>query len=197
MLWTSLVILLALRALWLALKGWPKSSNLMLILGSGGHTAEMCQLLKTLRLDEFTRVDFVLASNDVSSIPKLQTEVELPAKAQFHRIIRSRNVGQSYFTSVFTTLLSFFPALWVLLATNPGMIISNGPGTSIPVLYSAYALRLLLIRRPKLMFMESFCRVTSLSWTGKLARPISDFFYVQWPQLKQQYPRAKYVGLLS
>lgn len=196
MLWYLLLAYL-LRFIWLAVKGWPKSSNLMVILGSGGHTSEMCQLLKTLRLHDFASVDFVLAANDSSSEPKLMREIDVPSTAHLHRIFRSRNVGQSYFTSVFTTLYSFIPVIWLLLKTNPGLIISNGPGTSIPILYTAFAFRVCLISRPKLMFLESFCRVTTLSLTGKLVMPIADFFYVQWPQLQAKYPQARYEGLLS
>mmetsp|Transcript_32052 Transcript_32052/g.55277 ORF Transcript_32052/g.55277 Transcript_32052/m.55277 type:complete len:198 (+) Transcript_32052:2434-3027(+) len=197
MMWGYLALAFLLRALWLIVKGWPKSANLMVILGSGGHTAEMCQLLKTLDLKEFAKVDFVLASSDAGSTPKVKAEVNLPNDAEFHCIFRSRKVGQSYVTSVFTTLYSFFPALLLLLKTNPGMIVSNGPGTSVPILYIAYALRLCLFRRTKLMFLESFCRVHTLSLSGKLVLPIADFFYVQWPQLQTKYPQVRYEGLLS
>ena len=37
--------------------------------------------------------------------------------------------------------------------------------------------------RSKLLYVESFCRVKSLSLTGKLLKPIVDKFIVQWPDL--------------
>ena len=45
------------------------------------------------------------------------------------------------------------------------------------------------------VFIESFCRVERLSMTGKiLYHTIADLTLVQWPQLLQTYPRAKYKG---
>ena len=40
---------------------------------------------------------------------------------------------------------------------------------------------------PRLVFVESFCRVESLSLTGLLVRPVCDAFVVQWEQLKEKY----------
>lgn len=39
----------------------------------------------------------------------------------------------------------------------------------------------------KLVFVESACRVKSLSLSGKIMYHIADSFIVQWPQLQTQY----------
>jgi beta-1,4-N-acetylglucosaminyltransferase len=44
--------------------------------------------------------------------------------------------------------------------------------------------------KAKLLFIESFCRVTSLSLSGKLLYPLASRFLVHWPQLKAKHPRA-------
>jgi beta-1,4-N-acetylglucosaminyltransferase len=48
------------------------------------------------------------------------------------------------------------------------------------------------------VFVESFCRVETLSATGMLLYylPLADAFLVQWPQLKVKYPQADYIGRL-
>jgi beta-1,4-N-acetylglucosaminyltransferase len=39
----------------------------------------------------------------------------------------------------------------------------------------------------KILFIESFCRVTSLSLSGKLLQPIASRFIVHWEELKAKH----------
>jgi beta-1,4-N-acetylglucosaminyltransferase len=173
------------------------SQSLMIILGSGGHTTEMLSILKSLNLSKFSIIHIVQASSDKTSLPKLYSEFpSLPNTVQTHSFFRSRRVGQSYFSSIFTTLYSFLPAFLLIWRTSPGLILTNGPGTCIPLCFSAYFLRVLLVSRTSLFYIESFCRVRTLSLSGKLMYRIADTFYVQWSELCSRYPRAKYVGML-
>lgn len=48
----------------------------------------------------------------------------------------------------------------------------------------------------KILFVESFCRVQTLSLTGRLVYPIADRFVVQWKGLCAKYLRAEYLGTL-
>ena len=58
----------------------------------------------------------------------------------------------------------------------------------------AFLLHVLGLHRPVLVFVESFCRVKSLSLSGRLLYLLVDRFVVQWPQLAERYPRAEYLG---
>jgi beta-1,4-N-acetylglucosaminyltransferase len=166
----------------------PKGKNLMLILGSGGHTTEILRLI-----DNWPgSVCAVHASGDEHS--KLHFSSKYTG--ELYAIPRSRQVGQSYFTSIFTTLYSFLPALWLVFRTEPDLIISNGPGTALPVCYCAFVCKYLALFRTRIVFVESFCRTSSLSLAGKLIYPITDEFYVQWESLLQMYPKAKFIGML-
>ena len=51
----------------------------------------------------------------------------------------------------------------------------------------------------RVLFVESACRVETLSATGRACYTLglADAVLVQWPQLRERYPRAEYVGLLS
>jgi len=42
----------------------------------------------------------------------------------------------------------------------------------------------------RVVFVESFCRVTQLSATGRLLYYVADEFVVHWPGLARKYPRA-------
>jgi hypothetical protein len=73
-------------------------------------------------------------------------------------------------------------------------------GTCVPLCVAAYLLRALLLSdsfyRPHIVFTESYCRVRSLSLSGRLLYPIADRFVVQWPDaaVMNRYPRAQFIG---
>jgi len=110
---------------------------------------------------------------------------------------RSREVGQSYATSVLTTMYALVHAVVLVLRSRPSLLLCNGPGTCIPIAAVAIGLRWLGIKYVTVMYVESICRVESLSLSGKLLLPFADHFLVQWPNLVSKYPRARYIGRLS
>ena len=48
----------------------------------------------------------------------------------------------------------------------------------------------------EIVFVESLCRVESISLSGKMLMYMADHMLVQWPQLVDKYPRARYIGRL-
>lgn len=46
----------------------------------------------------------------------------------------------------------------------------------------------------KLVYIESYAKVTSPTLTGKLLYKFADQFYVQWPEMQEIYPKAIYLG---
>jgi beta-1,4-N-acetylglucosaminyltransferase len=114
---------------------------------------------------------------------------------------RSRKVGQSFFTSFFTTALATLQSTWAVIFDWPDLILTNGPGTCVPVLLAAALCRAADVNlfctgrgaTPRSVFVESACRVTSLSLSGTIIYHcrLADEFVVQWPQLMEgAYPRA-------
>ena len=171
-----------------------RRGRLMVILGSGGHTSEMMAILAKVDLSKVTHVDIICTTGDQWSEQKASRVISQPYKA--HTVLRSRKVGQSYLTSIFTTLLSIFPCMWVVFKSLPDLIITNGPAVAVPICYSSLLLKLLFIKSPKIMYVESICRVKSLSLSGRLLYPISSSFYVQWEGLERRYQKSKYIGCL-
>lgn len=109
--------------------------------------------------------------------------------ASVHRLPRAREVHQSYLSSIFTTIYSFLQTLVLLYKIRPELLLTNGPGTCVPVIYSIFLFRLFSLNRScKIIFIESLCRVQTLSLSGKLVYPIVDQFVVHWPYLKDKYP---------
>ncbi|KAH9749335.1 glycosyltransferase [Citrus sinensis] len=195
---------------------WPKIAHVQnvylesllaeLQTSSCGHTAEMMNLLSVLQMDRFTPRFYIAAATDNMSLQKarvfedslLHKKVIKGSSAQFMQIYRSREVGQSYVTSVWTTLLATTHALWLMVKIRPQVVLCNGPGTCIPLCVIAFLFKVIGIRWSSIFYVESIARVKRLSLSGLLLYKlcIADQFFVQWPQLQRKYPRAHYVGCL-
>ena len=48
----------------------------------------------------------------------------------------------------------------------------------------------------KIIFIESWSRIYKKSSSGKFAYLFANLFFVQWPEMKKQYPKAIYAGRL-
>ncbi|CAH8306386.1 unnamed protein product [Eruca vesicaria subsp. sativa] len=212
----SLVIVLVVRVVYVVMyqcgkpfpKGASRSFTTLIVLGSGGHTAEMLSLLSVLRMDRFTPRFYIAAATDNMSLHKARSfehsladdkpAVKEDSSLQYTQIYRSREVGQSYVTSVWTTILATLHALWLMIRIRPQVILCNGPGTCIPLCLIAFLFKVLGIRWSSIFYVESVARVKKLSLSGLLLYKlrIADQFFVQWPQLQNKYPRAHYVGCL-
>ena len=78
----------------------------LVVLGSGGHTAEMLRLITDFDFDRYGPLTLVTAATDTTS--RAKAERELPraalATARWAAIPRAREVGQSFGSSVPSTL---------------------------------------------------------------------------------------------
>lgn len=155
----------------------------VIILGSGGHTTEMLRLVKHLNFDFYTPRIYIHSQTDSLSLKRVK-ELEANNKDfELISIFRCREVGQSYLSLIWSIAyasLNCFPIAWT---KNPDLILCNGPGTCVPICSIIFLLRICFISNVKMVFIESFCRVRSLSLSGKLLYLMADQFIVQWPNL--------------
>uniref|UniRef100_A0A182PN08 UDP-N-acetylglucosamine transferase subunit ALG14 n=1 Tax=Anopheles epiroticus TaxID=199890 RepID=A0A182PN08_9DIPT len=162
----------------------------MVVMGSGGHTAEMLRIVERLSDERYSPRHYLIASTDKTSVVKvIESEVrrQPDTQKQTYEIItipRSRDVHQSYLSSVATTVLALLHCIPIVLKARPELILTNGPGTCVPVCLVAFFARLLFLNtKCRIVFVESFCRVRSLSLSGRILLYIVDMFVVQWPEL--------------
>eukprot|EP01060_Flectonema_neradi_P007349 TRINITY_DN15108_c0_g1_i1.p1 TRINITY_DN15108_c0_g1~~TRINITY_DN15108_c0_g1_i1.p1 ORF type:complete len:374 (+),score=58.45 TRINITY_DN15108_c0_g1_i1:94-1215(+) len=168
----------------------PKK-QLLVVLGSGGHTTEMIYELETLDKSKYEFV-FVVAATDKGSAGKAKKFMGTDA-CDLRLVPRAREVGQSYITSVATTLIAFVSSVKVVMSVRPDIILTNGPGTCIPIIVAGYILRFIGYRC-SIMYSESLACVSHLSVSGRLAYYLADCFLVQWASLRTHYPRSIYAG---
>lgn len=175
--------------------------RLLCVLGSGGHTTEMLSLLRALPEARYGPRSYVAASTDATSVTRGEAAGVLPAGggARVLRIPRAREVGQGIVGAVVGTLRGFAASLTVVFLEQPRLLLANGPGTCVPVLAAAALLRAarLLPSDLVVVFVESACRVTSLSLSGRLALRLglADVVAVQWAPLAAAHPGSVFVGL--
>ncbi|KAH8158375.1 hypothetical protein CIB48_g9871 [Xylaria polymorpha] len=178
----------------------------LLICGSGGHTAEMIQMVeRSIRTEKSSHRRWAVGKDDQKSYDKiLAFESRLLDRFSHHcldsgtfdivRFGRARYVHQSWLTTPFTAIFSLVDIAHILTTPPhkqltfrsccPGVIVTNGPGTGFLFLLVARAFK--LIRRVptshmRTIYVESWARVKSLSLTGKLIRrlKLADLFIVQ------------------
>ncbi|KAI5475889.1 beta-1,4-N-acetylglucosaminyltransferase, glycosyltransferase family 1 protein [Pseudohyphozyma bogoriensis] len=192
---------------------------LAVVLGSGGHTAEMMRLLKGVDPSRYSHRIYLISSGDtLSELKALQLEKSFlpsafPSSAtstpsppfEIHRIPRARRVLQSYWTSPFTTIQCFAFCLW-LVWIRPmwggkrcrggfaDVVLMNGPGSCVPVAFAAFLPRILNLPSPSLIYIESLARTKRLSLSAKILRKLVDRFFVQWESLRQELVKKEKKG---
>jgi beta-1,4-N-acetylglucosaminyltransferase len=143
--------------------------KIALVCSHGGHLTEMLQIIEAVQDHKFFFITYKSPRTE-----KLKYEKYL-----------IRNIG----INPLFMLIESFNILKILLKEKPNTIMSTGSEIAIPVLYLGKILG------KKTIYIESWCRITTSSGTGRIVYPISDIFLVQWPELLELYgPKAQYKG---
>ncbi|KAM9332860.1 UDP-N-acetylglucosamine transferase subunit ALG14 [Pholidichthys leucotaenia] len=173
--------------------------SVVVVAGSGGHTSEILRLMECLSA-AYTPRHYVIADTDRISEEKIcafeNSKQQANSKFAICRIPRSREVHQSWSSSVISTLNALWYSLPLMLRLKPDVVLCNGPGTCVPMCAAGLLLGILGIKKVLIVYVESICRVHMLSLSGKILYPLSDYFFVQWPSLRDKYPKAIFLGRL-
>ncbi|KAL7275824.1 UDP-N-acetylglucosamine transferase subunit [Rhizina undulata] len=182
-----------------------KKPHLLILLGSGGHTAEMLRLLESIDTTKYRHRTYVFSSGDLLSPAKarefeerLALDPRIPKKFTLVEIPRARKVGQSWLTTPFSCMKCIHGSVKTFLGEQgyPDVAVCNGPGTAVMLVLVGFLLRFFGFCDTRSVYVESFARVRTLSLSGKLLYPFVDRFLVQWPELTDKYARAEYRGIL-
>lgn len=164
----------------------------------------MLEVVRELDITKYAPRYYIIAKTDTNSILKLvDTEVDKEPEKDKHNfeiiaISRSREVKQSYWTSVISTIHATLNCIPILVRVRPDLILTNGPGTCVPVCLVAFWLKIFFINHScQIIYVESYCRVKTLSLSGKILLWISDLFVAQWPEVAKCSKKIRYFGRLS
>ena len=87
-------------------------------------------------------------------------------------------------------IINFFQSIKLFIKNKPDVIISTGAGVAIASCFLGW------LFRKKVIFIEDWCRIEKPSISGLIVYPISNLFFIQWPNLIRYYPKAIYKGTL-
>ncbi|RHR28710.1 polysaccharide biosynthesis protein [Clostridium sp. AF19-22AC] len=151
----------------------PRKKKVCFISSSGGHLEQIKQLKEVA--EKYTHY-YVLPKN--SSTEKFSEYKYLVG--DFYR----KNRVQFVFRFIYTAIQQ----LAIFIKERPDIVITTGAGVVIPTCIYAH------LFRKKLVYIESFARMTDLNETAKLLYKYADLFIVQWEELLQYCPKAVYGG---
>ncbi|KAG2145983.1 glycosyltransferase family 1 protein [Suillus bovinus] len=190
----------------------PQTCSIAIFLGSGGHTSEALKLASALDFGRYSPRTYIVSEGDALSVQKAFALEHIKAadhafsddqpQYELLTIPRARRVHQSLLSTPPDAIRSLLACMYLVLVRpllkkgafqQPfvDLLILNGPGTCV-ILCTA----LIGLPSPRVMYVESFARVKSLSLSGKLLYYFTDCFIVQWPDLTQPGSRKIYRGCL-
>lgn len=92
-------------------------------------------------------------------------------------------------TDPIAMIKAFGRILRIFRQEKPDLVLSTGSEIALPAFLAGKFFGATTI------FVESWCRVTTRSMTGRLVYPIADHFFVQWPHLLDEYGgKAEFQG---
>jgi UDP-N-acetylglucosamine:LPS N-acetylglucosamine transferase len=146
-------------------------TRLAIVASSGGHLAQL-QVL-----DEFwSRYDrFWVTFDTPEAIAALADERTFWCYHPTNRSLRN-------------LLRNSWLALRILVRERPTHIVSTGAAIAVPFFYLG---RLFGSRT---IYLEVFDRIDGPTLTGRLIRPVTNYYLVQWPEQQSFYPGAEVVG---
>ena len=145
----------------------------LLVASSGGHLLQLVQLR-----DLWTREHRHWVTFDKPDARSLLAGEEIT----FAHHPTNRNVRN--------LIRNAFLATRLIMRKRPRAIITTGAGVAVPFCYIG---RLLGAR---IIYIETFARVSQPSLTGRLVHPVAHRFFVQWPEVRTHYRKAEYEGAI-
>jgi beta-1,4-N-acetylglucosaminyltransferase len=149
----------------------PPRADVLLACSSGGHLLQLLALRPAF--DGFSRVWVTEDASDARSLLRGEQVV-------FPHPPTTRSLRQ---------LLLDLPRAWRLLGqVRPRVVLTTGAGMAIPYAWLGR------LRGARVVFVETVTRIEEPSLSCRLVARVADRVYVQWPELREQVPNARYAG---
>ena len=148
-------------------------ARLMFVGSSGGHLAQMLGMRAWWAEHERSWVTF----DTPDALSALEGEKTYLA---YHPTTRNP----------YNALRNLVLSVKVLRAERPDVVVSTGAGVAFPFFITARLLRIPTV------YVEVYDRIDTRTLTGRLCRPLSSLFCVQWEEQLASYPDAHVIGPL-
>lgn len=167
-----------------------EQGSLLLVASSGGHLVELSNAVSCL----------LVASNGGHLLQLVQLRDQWPLerrqwvtfdKPDARSLLTGETVTYAHHPtnrSLLNLIRNAVLAVRLIRKLRPQAIVTTGAGVAVPFCYLGRALG------SRVIYIESFARVTEPSLTGRLVHPVAHRFFVQWPSLLKRYRKAEYLG---
>lgn len=145
----------------------------LLVGSSGGHLAQLLALAPLWPRDKRHWVTFDTADAVSQLVAEDVTWAYHPTTRNLPNLVRNARLARH-----------------VLDSEEPDVVVSTGAGVAYPFFLLARK------RGIRTVYIEVYDRIDSRTLTGRLCRPLSDLFCVQWEEQRQLYPGSVLVGSL-
>ena len=149
------------------------SKKICFAASSGGHFEQICMLKPIMELYDCCVV---------TEFTPYKAEVKGKKMYYVHQVNRKELLCPFWLT------VNLFKSIWIFLNEKPDVIITTGVLAVIPLCLLAK------LFGKKLIYIESFAKISSPTKTGKFLYRYADQFYVQWKPMLEFYPNAIFLG---
>lgn len=151
--------------------------KVMFISSAGGHLAELLQMQKLI-----DKYDSYVITEKNESTYKLKEVYK-------NRISFLKQTSRKPLLKfLFKFSYNIIKSLLIYIKVRPEIIITTGSSCVVPMCYIGK------VMGSKIIYIESFARVETLSMTGKGIYKIADLYFVQHEELKHKFEKTIYEG---
>lgn len=166
-------------------KSIKKEKVILFINGTGGHKAQMIRLLR--------KMDIENQASSIKLIGLCEKGAGLDEYDEYYEVNPMRDKHshlKTFITAPVLILKTSYLILKLLKDYNIEVLISTGPGiVTLPSI-------IFKVLNKKIIFIETWSRYETQSFTGKVMSKLADEFYVQNKSLLKIYSNAIYSGRL-
>lgn len=155
------------------MSGTEKEIKICFAASSGGHY-EQLMMLKSL-MEKYN--SFVVTE-----------ETLYKTKIEDEKMYYLSQVNRKEKSFIPRMIVNVAKSLKIFIVEKPDVVICTGVLAMIPMCL------ITKLAGKKLIYIESFAKVTSATKTGELLYRFADQFYVQWKSMLDIYPNAIYLG---
>ncbi len=150
-----------------------KNNKICFAASTGGHFEQLLMLKPLMeKYDSFLITE--------------KTSYKTSVKGQ--RIYFQQQVNRKEALVIPKLIWNFVKSFYIFIKERPDVVITTGVLAMIPISVIAKKLG------KKLIYIESFAKITDPTKTGQFLYKYADQFYVQWESMLEFYPDAIYLG---
>ncbi len=150
-----------------------KRKKVCFIASSGGHFEQLLMLKPLMKKYD----SFVVTEK---TCYKISADVE--------KMYYLKQINRKELLVLVKMLFNTFRSFYIFVKEMPDVVVTTGVLATIPMCLLAKMFG------KKLIYIESFAKVSSPTRTGKLLYKFADRFYVQWKPMLAIYPDAIFLG---